>query len=159
MATALWILAITMILVGIAGTVLPALPGVVFVFGGIVLAAWIDDFTRISGMTVGVLAALALLGLAIDYLAAAASAKRVGASPLGIAGAALGTLAGIFTGLVGLVVLPLAGAFIGELLARRDLLRAGHVGIATWAGLLLGTVAKLVIVFVMVGVFVGALLL
>lgn len=159
MATLLWVLAVALILVGIAGTVLPALPGVVFVFGGIVLAAWIDDFARISGWTVGVLAVLAAIGFVVDYVAGALSAQRAGATRLGLLGAALGTVAGVVTGLWGLVFMPLAGAAIGEFIAHRDALRAGRVGVATWIGLLVGAVAKLAIVFTMVGVFVAALLI
>ena len=158
MATLLWIVAILMIVVGIVGTVLPAIPGVVFVFGGIVLAAWIDGFTRISAWTVGALAVLTIVGFAADYVAAALGAKRAGASKLAILGAAIGTLAGVFTGLIGLVFMPLAGAAIGELIAQRDLWRAGRVGIATWIGLLIGTAVKVAIVFAMVGVFIVALL-
>ncbi|GIL04676.1 DUF456 domain-containing protein [Betaproteobacteria bacterium PRO7] len=159
MTTLLWVLAVALILVGIAGTVLPALPGVVFVFGGIVLAAWIDDFARISGWTVGVLAVLAAIGFVVDYVAGALSAQRAGATRLGLLGAALGTVAGVVTGLWGLVFMPLAGAAIGEFIAHRDALRAGRVGVATWIGLLVGAVAKLAIVFTMVGVFVAALLI
>ncbi len=159
MTTALWVVAVLMIAVGVIGTVLPALPGVVFVFGGILLAAWADDFTRISGWTVGALGVLALVGVLVDYLAAALSAQRVGASRMGIAGAAVGTLAGVFTGLIGVVFLPLVGAFVGELIAHRDALRAGRVGLATWLGLLAATVAKVAIVFVMVGTLIAALIL
>jgi uncharacterized protein len=158
MASLLWIVAIAMIVVGVIGTVLPAVPGVVFVFGGIALAAWIDDFARISAWTVGALAILTLVGIATDYAAAAFGAKRAGASGLAIAGAAIGTVAGIFTGLVGLVFMPLAGAAIGQYIAQRDLRRAGKVGIATWLGLLVGTAVKVAIVFAMVGVFIVALL-
>lgn len=159
MTTVLWVLAVALIVVGIAGTVLPALPGVVFVFGGIVLAAWIDDFARISGWTVGVLAVLAAIGFVVDYVAGALSAQRAGATKLGLLGAALGTVAGVVTGLWGLVFMPLAGAAIGEFIAHRDALRAGRVGVATWIGLLVGAVAKLAIVFTMVGIFVAALLI
>lgn len=159
MTTVLWVMAVALILIGIAGTVLPALPGVVFVFGGIVLAAWIDGFTRVSGWTVGVLAVLAAIGFAVDYVAGALSAQRAGATKLGLLGATLGTAAGVVTGLWGLVFMPLAGAAIGEFIAHRDALRAGRVGVATWIGLLVGAVAKLAIVFTMVGVFVAALLI
>lgn len=158
MASLLWIVAIAMIVVGVVGTVLPAVPGVVFVFGGIALAAWIDDFTRISAWTVGALALGTLVGIAADYAAAALGAKTAGASRLAIVGAAIGTVAGIFTGLVGLVFMPLAGAAIGQYIAQRDLRRAGKVGIATWLGLLVGTVVKVTLVFTMVGVFIVALL-
>jgi uncharacterized protein YqgC (DUF456 family) len=159
MNTALWIIAVLMVLVGIAGTVLPALPGVVLVFAGIVLAAWIDGFTVISGWTVGLLAVLTVIGVAVDYVAQMMSAQRAGATPLGIAGAAAGTIAGIFTGLVGLLFMPLVGAAIGEFIAHRDALRAGKVGLATWIGLLVGAALKLAIVFTMTGIFVAALLL
>ncbi len=159
MTTVLWVLAVALILIGIAGTVLPALPGVVFVFGGIVLAAWIDDFARISGWTVGALAVLAAIGMIVDYAATTVAAQRAGASKQGLIGAALGTVAGVVTGLWGLVFMPLAGAAIGEFIAHRDALRAGRVGVATWIGLLVGAVAKLAIVFTMAGVFVAALLI
>ena len=157
MTQLLWIAAILMIVVGVVGTVLPALPGVVLVFGGIALAAWIDDFARISAWTVGALALLTLVGISADYVAAALGAKRAGASKLAIVGAAIGTVAGVFTGLVGLVFMPLAGAAVGEYIAQRDLRRAGKVGIATWLGLLIGTAVKVAIVFAMIGVFVIAL--
>jgi uncharacterized protein YqgC (DUF456 family) len=159
MTALLWALAVALIVIGIAGTVLPALPGVVFVFGGIVLAAWIDDFARVSGWTVGALAVLAVLGFCVDYLAATLSARRAGATKAGLLGAALGTVAGVATGFWGLVFMPQVGAAIGEFIAQRDALRAGRIGAATWIGLLVGAVAKLAIVFTMVGIFVAALLI
>jgi len=157
MTPLLWALALALIAVGVVGTVLPALPGAVLVFGGIALAAWIDDFTRISGLTLGVLAVLTLLAWGVDFVAGALGAKRAGASTWALVGAALGTLAGVFTGFWGLLFMPLAGAAIGEYVAQRDLHRAGRVGVATWIGMLLGTAAKVAIVFAMVGVFIAAL--
>ena len=159
MTTLLWVVAVAMIAIGIVGTVLPALPGAVFVLGGIALAAWIDGFAEISGWTVGVVAVLTVLAFAADYVAAMLGAKRAGASPLAIAGAALGTVAGVFTGFVGLLFMPLVGAAVGEYLADRNLMRAGKVGVAKWIGLLLGTAVKVALVFTMVGIFVAALLL
>jgi uncharacterized protein YqgC (DUF456 family) len=159
MTVALWVLAVALIVVGVVGTVLPALPGAILVFAGVLLGAWIDDFTRISGWTVGVLGALTVIAWVIDYVAAAAGAKKAGASRQAIIGAAIGTIAGVFTGLLGLIFMPLVGAAIGEFLAQRDALRAGRVGVATWLGMLAGTVAKVAIVFLMVGIFVAALLI
>lgn len=159
MTTVLWVVAVLLILIGIAGVVLPALPGVVFVFGGILLAAWIDDFTRIGVWTVVILGVLAAIAFVIDYVASTVAAKRAGASKLGLIGAALGTVLGIFTGFIGLLFMPLVGAAIGEYLAQRDALRAGQIGVATWIGLLVGTVLKLAIVFTMVGVFIAALII
>ncbi len=151
--------AIALIAIGVAGTVLPAVPGAVLVFGGIALAAWIDDFGRIPGWLLAILGVLTVMAWAVDYVAATAGAKRAGASPQAIAGAMLGTFAGIFSGLWGLLFMPLFGAAIGEYLAQRDVRRAGQVGLAAWIGLLLGTAAKVSIVFAMVGMFVFALIL
>jgi hypothetical protein len=158
MTAILWIVAVALIAIGVAGTVLPVLPGAVLVFGGIALAAWIDDFARIPALLLLLLGVLTAMAWIIDYVAAAAGAKRAGASRLAIIGAGIGTLAGIFTGLWGLLFMPLAGAAIGEYVAQRDVRRAGKVGLATWIGLLLGTAAKVAIVFAMVGIFVFALL-
>jgi uncharacterized protein YqgC (DUF456 family) len=157
MTATLWVFAVLLVLIGLVGTVLPALPGIPLIFGGVLLAAWIDDFQRIGGWSLAILAILAVAGIAIDYVAAAVSARRVGASRQGIIGAALGTIAGVFTGLWGLVFMPLVGAAIGEYLAQRDALRAGKVGVATWAGLLVGTAVKIAIAFTMVGIAVAAL--
>lgn len=159
MSAVLWVVAAALIAIGVVGTVLPALPGVLFVFGGILLAAWIDDFARISAVTVIVCGVLAAVGTVIDYVAAAWFAQRSGASRAGLVGASVGTLLGVFGGLAGLLLLPLLGAAIGEFLARRDALRAGRVGLATWLGLLVGAVAKIALVFAMIGWFIAALLI
>ncbi|MEO8344590.1 MAG: DUF456 family protein [Betaproteobacteria bacterium] len=159
MTLLLWTLAVVLILVGIAGTVLPTLPGAILVFCGILLAAWIDDFTRMPVWLLAVFGVMTAIAWAVDYIAAAAGARRVGASKLALFGAVLGTFAGIVTGLWGLLFMPLVGASIGEYIAQRDLRRAGKVGLATWLGLLVGTAAKVAIVFAMVGVFVAALVL
>jgi uncharacterized protein YqgC (DUF456 family) len=153
----LWIAAIALIVIGVAGTILPAIPGVTLVFLGMLLAAWIDHFTRIPVWLVVVFGVLTAITWAVDYLAAAAGAKKVGASKLAVAGAFVGTLLGIFTGLWGLLFMPLAGAAIGEFIARRDVVGAGTVGVATWLGLLVGTAIKVAIVFAMIGAFVVAL--
>ena len=159
MTTILWIIAVLLMLIGIAGTVLPAIPGVPLIFVGMLLAAWINDFQLISALTVIVMAILAAIAIVTDYVAAALSAKRAGASKLGIIGAAVGTVAGLFTGLWGLVFMPLAGAAIGEVIVHKDMLRAGKVGVATWFGLIVAAIVKLAVAFTMVGVFVAALLI
>jgi hypothetical protein len=157
MTEALWILAVILVIVGLVGTLLPVLPGVPLIFVGVLVAAWAENFQRITGWTIAVLAVLAVVGVAIDYVAASMSARRAGASRAGVIGAALGTVAGIVTGLWGLLFMPLVGAAIGEFIAHRDALRAGKVGAATWMGLLVGTAVKLAVAFTMIGVFVAAI--
>jgi len=155
----LWTLVVLLIVLGLVGIILPVLPGTILIFAGILLAAWIDDFARIGAWTLGLTGVLTLLSIACDYLAAVLGAKRLGASRQAITGAAIGTVVGIFTGLWGLLFMPLLGAAIGEFLVIRDLERAGHVGFATAVGLIVGIAAKIAIAFTMVGIFVAALLL
>lgn len=158
MDTLWWTLSIALIGLGLAGIVLPALPGTLFVLAGIVLGAWIDGFTRVGWLAVAAVSVLAVIAWAMDYVAAVLGAKRVGASKQAIWGAAIGTVAGIFMGIVGVFIMPLVGAAIGEYMARRDHGRAVHVGVATWLGLMAGMLAKFVLAFVMIGIFVVALL-
>lgn len=161
-----WALAFTLVAVGIAGTVLPMLPGTILVLAGLVLGAWIDDFARVSGWAVGFIAVLAAIAWATDYVAAMLGAKKAGASALALLGAAVGTVLGVLTGFVGLLFMPLAGAMLGEYWSQQRTnggfaglnhdaagRQALRVGVATWVGLLLGTVVKLVLVFLMIGVF------
>ena len=154
----LWLLSVALILVGVAGTVLPALPGTLLVLAGIVLGAWIDDFSRVGWPALVLVSVLALIAWALDYVAAVLGARRAGASRQAVIGAALGTVAGLFMGLVGVLFMPLLGATLGEWLARRDHGRALHVGVATWLGLMAALVSKVVIAFMMIGVFIVALL-
>ena len=158
METLWWVASTALILLGLAGIVLPVLPGTVLVLAGIVLGAWIDDFTRVGWLAVGTIAVLALLAWLMDYVAALLGAKRAGASRHAMVGAAIGTVAGVFTGLVGVLFMPLVGAAVGEFIARRHHGQALRVGIATWLGLLAGMLAKFVLAFMMIGIFVVALI-
>lgn len=156
--TVWWVLSWALIATGLAGAVLPLLPGTGLVLAGIVLGAWIDDFQRVGPWAIGIVVVLAIASWVLDYLAALLGARRVGASKLALVGAAVGMVLGILSGFLGVLFFPLAGAAIGEWVAHRDEQRAMRVGIATWVGLLLGLLAKVVIAFMMVGVFVVALL-
>jgi uncharacterized protein len=153
-----WIASVALIVLGVAGTVLPALPGTLFVLAGIVLGAWIDGFTRVGWGSVAVVAVLAVIAWVLDYVAGLMGAKKAGASKLALLGAAIGTVAGLVMGLVGVFFMPLVGAAIGEYLAQKDHARAVKVGLSTWVGIMLGMIAKVVIAFMMIGVFVVALL-
>lgn len=157
-ANLLWLLFPALILLGLAGTVLPLLPGTLLMWGSIALGAWIDDFSRVGTTTVWVITALALLAWELDYVAGLIGASRAGARKQALLSAAVGTVADLFIGLVGMLFMPLVGAAVGEYLARRDQRRAVQVGVATWIGIMVGLVAKAVLAFVMVGIFAIALL-
>ena len=152
----LWVLAALCVAGGLAGSVLPALPGVPLVFAGLVLGAWADDFQRVSWLTLTLLGLLTLASFAIDFLATALGARRVGATKLAVVGAMLGTLGGLFLGLPGLVIGPFAGAVAGEMLSHGKVEQATRAGFATWMGLVFGTLTKLALVFTMLGIFAAA---
>jgi uncharacterized protein len=160
----LWFLCVLLIVAGLAGTVLPALPGTALILGGIYLGAWIDDFARVGTVTLIVISVLALLAWVLDYVAGLLGARRAGASRQALIGAALGTVVGLFMGLVGVLFMPLVGAAAGEYLARRGNGAVGveqqalKVGVATWVGIMLGMLAKVVLGCMMIGLFVAALL-
>jgi uncharacterized protein len=164
--TLLWILCALLIIAGLAGTVLPALPGTALILAGIFVGAWIDDFARVGTGTLIVVGVLAVLAWVLDYVAGLLGAKKAGASRLALIGAAVGTVVGLFMGLVGVLFMPLVGAAVGEYLARRNEApaqavgqQAVKVGVATWLGILVGMLAKVVIAFMMIGIFIAALVL
>lgn len=154
----LYAAAALLVLVGLAGTVLPALPGVPLVFAGMLLAAWAGDFQLIGFWTIALLAFLALLATLADLAAGALGTRVAGASRHAFVGAAIGTLLGMAFGLAGLLLGPFLGALTGEVLARKNLQQAARAGIGATLGLLFGTVAKLALAFTMLGVFVLAVL-
>lgn len=154
--TALWIVAVILMVVGALGIVLPALPGVPLIYAGMVLAASADDFQRIGWITLTVLGLLTVIAFIVDFAASAMGAKRVGASARAVWGAVIGTFVGLFFGIPGLILGPFIGAVIGEITVHGKFGTAGRVGLATWIGLLFGTLFKLAIAFSMLGIFLFA---
>lgn len=146
-------LAVLLILVGLAGTILPALPGVPLMLAGMILSAWAGDFQQVGWGWIAVLAALTALALLADFVAGLLGAKRVGASVWALVGAGLGTVVGLFFGIPGLLLGPFVGALLGELVAGSNLKRATHVGVGAWIGFVVGTVLKIGIAFMMIGLF------
>lgn len=153
-----YLIATALILIGLVGTVLPALPGLPLVFSGMLLAAWAGGFQHVGVPMLVLLGLLTLVSLGVDFWATALGAKRVGASRKAIIGAMLGTVAGLFLGPIGLLIGPFLGALAGELLHRRrlgasDLGNAAKIGLGTWVGILFGIVLKLGLAFAMLGLF------
>lgn len=151
--TIYYLLAGVLVLAGVAGTILPVLPGVPLVFAGMLLAAWAGDFETVGVAMIVVLALLTALSIVVDFIAAAVGAQRVGASRLALIGAVVGTFAGMFFGPVGLLGGPFVGALAGELIHVRELRQATRVGVGTWLGIVLGTALKLGLAFAMLALF------
>ena len=159
MTPLIWIASLLLVGVGMAGILLPGLPGTPLVFCGLLLAAWADGFEHVGAGAMIALAVLTVLGVAVDFVAAGLGAKGAGASREAVIGAAAGTFVGLFFGIPGIVFGPFVGAVAGEFVARRSLGQSGRAGVATWIGFILGTGVKLVLAFTMVGLFAIAYIL
>lgn len=150
----LWILAVILVLTGFAGLVLPALPGIPMIYAGLFVAAWAEDFVYVGWVTLLILGLLAAISYFVDLAATALGAKKFGASPRAIWGAAAGTLIGIFFGLPGIIIGPFAGALVAELTHKNDMQAATKAGVGATLGLLFGAILKIALAFTMIGVFV-----
>ena len=146
-----------MVIIGVIGVVMPALPGHMLILAGLIVGAWANGFTRVGVWTLVVLGVIALASYGVDFVAVALGAKRLGASPRAMTGAALGTVAGLFFGLPGVIVGPFVGAVIGELTTNRDVAKAAKAGVAAWIGFAIGTAVKVALAFLMIGIFLVAL--
>lgn len=137
-----WTLTIGLILVGLAGTLLPLLPGPTLILAGAVVhKVTLDpDGTIVSWWTIGGLLVLMLISYGIDFVSGAVGAKYFGATRLGAVGGIIGAIVGVFFMPLGLFIGPLAGVLIGELIGGKELVAAGK---STW-GTLLGTTAGLI---------------
>ncbi len=144
-------------LVGVAGVVLPALPGSFLIVVGVVLVAWAEEFTRVGWGTVAVEAVLGITIWAVDFLATMLGARMFGASRWSVIGASVGLLAGMFLGLPGLVLGPVIGAVAFELIRNPDVKRASKAGVGAFVGFVLGSAVKIAVAFVMIGIVVAAL--
>ncbi len=146
------------ILGGIIGSVAPVIPGPVLVFAGAVLYAWHTGFTEVTWGVIVLLAVLAGVAQVLDYAASVLGAQRFGASRWGIIGACIGGIAGlVFGGFAGILLGPLIGAVLLELLSGRRLGASLKIGTGTVIGLLGGTLGRVVVAFVMAGIFAAAL--
>ncbi|MEN1726810.1 MAG: DUF456 family protein [Pseudomonadota bacterium] len=151
-----WVFAILLILIGLAGIILPALPGVPVILFGLVLIAWLDGFVQVGVGTLLGLGLLAVLSVLIDFLATAEGARRFGAGRHAILGATLGLLVGLFFGLPGIVFGPFVGAMLGHLASKANLDASMRAGVGATIGVVVGTISKGIIAAIMLVWFVLA---
>ena len=152
----LWAVAIVLMLIGLAGVIVPILPGAVLVFAGMVVGAWADGFENVGWKTLTALGLLALASYLLDFIAGLVGVRKLGASRRAVWGAGIGTVVGLFFGLPGLLLGPFVGAVVGELTLRRRLKEAGRAGAGAWIGIVLGAAVKVALIALMVGLFVAA---
>ncbi len=148
----IYAVAFLLILVGVAGTIIPALPGIPMIFAGAWLIAYMEDYLYFGWGTLIALGVLTVISIIIDWVSQTMGAQKAGATKLGLTGALLGTIIGIPFGLIGIFLFPVIGAFVGEMIGHRDMRKAGKVSWATWIGMIAGIAAKLAIAFMMIGI-------
>jgi hypothetical protein len=145
------------LVVGLAGVVLPAVPGSVLLVAGAVLVAWAEGFTRVSVFTVAVCAVIGLAIWAVDFAASLLGAKAFGASRWAVVGGAVGLVVGLFLGLPGIILGPAVGALAFEYARDPNFKQALRSGVGTFVGFVLGSAVKVALAFVLVGVLAFAL--
>jgi uncharacterized protein YqgC (DUF456 family) len=155
----LYVLGAAALAVGLAGVVLPAIPGSALLVLGVLLVAWADGFTRVSGWTVVACAVLGAAIWAVDLAAGILGARAFGASRWAVLGSGLGLLVGLFFGLPGIVLGPAVGALVLEYARDPDFERALRAGAGAFVGFVLGSAVKVALAFVLVGVLVLSLVL
>lgn len=148
--TTAMVITIIVILLGIAGTIVPFIPGVPLIFIAITTYGWYEGFHIITAKYIAVMATLTILSIFVDYLASTLGAKYFGSSKYGIYGALIGTVLGIFIfPPAGLLIGPWIGAIVGEMIAGKDLSNAFRTGIGTILGLFSGVAFSLILAIIM----------
>ncbi|RYD61738.1 MAG: DUF456 family protein [Verrucomicrobiaceae bacterium] len=147
-----WTVTILLMLVGLAGTVLPLLPGTTIILAAAVLHHLTMPAEQTVGWwTIGGLALLTAISYVIDFVSGTVGAKWFGATRWGAIGGLIGAVVGLFFGIIGVFVGPLVGVLVGELLGGKGLLPAGK---STW-GTVLGTTAGIILRFAIAVIMVG----
>ena len=136
---------------GLIGTVLPVIPGTTIILAAAVVhRLMVGEEKGMAWWGIAGLVLLTLVSYALDFASSYFGAKYFGATRWGVAGAVIGGIIGIFTGFVTLLVLPIAGAIVGELIAGKRLIKAGKAGWGTLLGTIAGMVGKFAIGLAMV---------
>lgn len=152
-----FLVAAPVIAVGMAGTLLPVLPGTLMILGGFFLYALIVGFDNLGLSFFLGQGALVGLSYLVDFIATVFGVKLYGGSKAAVWGAVLGTLLIFVIGPFGLLFGPLIGAVLGELLMGEQLHQAMRAGVGSFVGFVGGTLVKLLIACIMVGCFLVAL--
>lgn len=155
-----WAATSILFLVGLAGTIIPVLPGAGLIFAGAFIYAFFTNFEKVEISTIVILAIVAALSQLFDYLSGAYGAKKMGSTKAGVWGSVIGGILGMIGGnVIGLVIGIFLGAVVAEMFfANKTAVHSLKIGLGSILGFLGGTVAKLIIGIAMVIIFFWALL-
>lgn len=142
------IIGILLVVAGLAGSVLPVLPGPPLAYAGLLL----QQFREPNPFTTKFLiiwAVITAVTVVLDYLVPVWGTKRYGGTKYGIWGCTLGFLLAFWMGPIGIIAGPFIGAFVGEMIAQQNANVALRAAWGSVVGFLLGTVIKLVVCVMM----------
>ncbi len=130
-------------LIGIIGCIIPGLPGVPFAYIGLWIAQATErvDFTWQALLIWGIATVVVSI---LDYVVPAWGTKRYGGTKYGVWGSTIGVFAGLFFGAAGVIIGPLVGAILGELVSGKEWQQALRAGWGSFLGIMAGTVLKLI---------------
>ena len=155
MDTLLAILALLLAVVGVAGCILPALPGTPICYVGMLLMACTEYSTLSAPILITFLIVTILVSVA-DYLLPAWLSRRFGGSKSGATGATIGMVVGLFLGPMGLIFGPFVGAVLGEMRVNRDdSAKAIRVGFGAFLAFIVGTGIKMIASIAMLVYIIG----
>ena len=147
-----------LVLLGIAGSVLPILPGPPLTFVGLFLLALLRHFSPpLTSTVVIVMAGITVAVTVADQVIPLVGAKKYGASKWGIFGSVAGMIAGAFFSALGVILGAFIGAVLVEWIASRSSKQALRAGWGIFIGSLLGGILKLAVSGIMAYYFVLAL--
>ena len=152
----LLVIAIVLMILGIAGCLLPILPGPPLTYLGLVVLHF-TRFADISRNLFIVLGVVAVVVTVIDYIVPIWGTRHFGGSKYGMRGATVGLIIGLFLGPAGIIIGPFLGAVVGELIFKDDIRYAIKAGFGSLLGFLTGVGLKLGAAFLMTFYFVKAL--
>ncbi|HTP49609.1 MAG TPA: DUF456 domain-containing protein [Anaeromyxobacteraceae bacterium] len=159
MSALLYVLGALALAAGVAGLVLPVLPGALLLVAGVSLIAWAGHFHVVGPFTIAFAAGVGLLITAVDLLAGVLGAKAFGASKWAVVGSSVGLVVGLFLGLPGILLGPPVGAMAFELGKNPDVRRAAKAGVGAFVGFAVGSVLKIALAFALLGVLAAAFVL
>ena len=157
----LFIATLLVMLIGLAGVILPILPGIPIIFAAALVYALLTDFAAIGTQTLLIFAILTILALVLDWAAGIIGVKKMGGSRAGMIGAFIGMIVGLIlpgVGIVGFIIGAFAGACIMELLVNKDSRTALRAGLGSLLGFLAGSLVKFIIGSIMIGIFIWQVL-
>ena len=146
-------LALLVMVVGLVGCVVPALPGTPLVLVAAVGHKLYFGSEGVGWLVLTILVILTAGSLVLEHLVSAYGARRFGATWRGVTGAIVGGLVGLFFGLPGILLGPFAGAALFELAGRRTLEESGRAGVGATVGLIVASAAKVACCVGMIALF------